>query len=157
MRLPTANMAATGTTVTLPTSELCPGCRSRAMDLRVGPFTPAEFALISPTVEPPPDPISLDPDVVAAQQAALDARASWEKANLVWEEALIAHREARLRSNGDDTDARHFRLAALEAAVVHAEEERDAVHETVVAANVAVREAQQRARQWVAGPVPSRE
>jgi hypothetical protein len=156
MRLPSANKAATGTTVTLPSSELCTSCRARAMRHGIGPFTPSEFALISPTIQPEPDPVSLDPGVVAAQQAALDARADWEKADLVWQEALLAHREARLRSNGDNDD-RFFRLAALEATVVQAEEERDAVHETVVAANVAVREAQQRARQWVAGPVPSRE
>ncbi|WP_219413937.1 hypothetical protein [Pseudonocardia nigra] len=127
-RKPPATVAADS-----PCVHWCPACRARAAGVGPGPYTPSEFQVLA--VEQPPNPVATHPDVIATAAARDEARAVFDVVDVVWQDALRAHRQA-------DEQAERRRLSEAEA---QAAERRAAAWQRVVDANVAHHAAARRA------------
>ena len=141
-------------TATAPTTCHCARCRVEAAGLGPGPYTPREYQLIQPATvtSATDDPVSRDPQVLAAQLAVREAREAYQPFEQAWMEAVAAHRAAELAPDQSVTDGRgglftlgtrrrRARVGELARRRKDAREEMELAWRKVVEANDQVRDA----------------
>lgn len=131
----------------------CPRCSSAAAGLGPGPYTQAEFALIALAEPPAADWVKAvhdDPGVVEARSSQELGEIALAKATSEWEDALLSHRELRLRLGAvrqgqlDRRDQR--RVDALADAEEDAYRAREAASKALARARVRYQDAVRRAQ-----------
>jgi hypothetical protein len=141
----------------------CARCRVDQAGLGPGPYTPAEYAKITPAtvVSSSDDPVSRDPAVKATQLAVREARDAYQPFETAWLEAAAAHRRADLAPDQTVSDGRgglfslggRRRLARVGELERHRKETREAMElawRDVVKANEKLRDATLAARRLAA-------
>lgn len=126
----------------------CPRCSAAAAGLGPGPYTPAEFALLASAPPPSADWVKAvhdDSGVVDARVSVELGEIAFEKATLAWEDALLRHRELRLRVGTPGRRDRR-RLDELAAAESDAERARVLAGKALVQARMRYHEAVRRAQ-----------
>jgi hypothetical protein len=117
-------------------------CRARRAGLGPAPWTPEQWALISPPADfTASDPVKTDPDVIAAEQQRDEARAVYDVADEVWMRAARAHADSEMRRRLRPDQMRPLVVARDEADMV-----RERAWKKVTAANMAIAKAQAAAR-----------